>query len=324
MKIATLRKAQGVVPAIQLSSGAFVDLDIAGRTGLLQSGPVGSTLDLLDDSGAAFADVKRLLDAVEGSSGDAEARLREGGAIISADDADLDSPVRPGMICSAGNAYRDHLEEMKSEIPANPVGFLKSSRSLNGPRDAIELPAREPDMVDYEGEFCVVFARRCFDVSPEEAMDHVAGYTMGNDVSSRTVVKDWLMAMREGNTRQASNLWLINVMGKQFPTFFPLGPVIVTKDEMTDPHNVEIGTRLNGELMQSANTGNLLFTIAQTISYFSRWQMFEPGDVLTTGSPGGVGFGRNPQVFLKEGDVVEVFGEGIGSLVNPVRRAAKA
>ena len=324
MKLATLRKTQGLAPAIQLSSGAFVDLARAGSIGLLKSGPVGSTLDLLDDRGAAFADVRRLIDDVEAASGDAVSRLREGGAIVSTEEADLDCPVRPGLIYCAGNAYKDHLEEMKTAMPTHPAAFIKSPRSLNGPRDAILLPAREPEQVDYEGEFCVVFGRSCYNVSPDDALDHVAGYTMGNDVSSRTVVMDWLAAVRDGRAKDACDHWLDNVLGKQFPTFLPLGPVIVTRDDMPDPHNVQIGTRLNGELMQFASTGNLLFSIAETISFFSRWQQFEPGDVLTTGSPAGVGFGRNPQVFLKDGDVVEVFGEGIGSLMNPVRHAGHA
>lgn len=141
---------------------------------------------------------------------------------------------------------------------------------------------------------------------------------MVNDVSARDDVAGYFAAVAAREPKRAGEFWDKVVYGKQFPSFLPVGPVVTTADEIPDPHDVTIRTLLNGEIMQSAHTSDLVFQIAETIAYFSRWYRFGPGDLMTTGSPAGVGVARNPQVFLKAGDVVEVQGSGIGSLINEI------
>ena len=170
-------------------------------------------------------------------------------------------------------------------------------------------------MIDFEGEFCFVFGRVCHDVSADEAMDHVAGYTIANDVSARDWVPEFFGA--DGKF-DAIHAWERNIMGKQLPSFTPCGPVMTTADEIADPHDLQVTTRLNGEVMQSTKTDDLIFKLPEMISYFSKWYYFRPGDIVTTGSPAGVGFGRDPKVFMKPGDVVEVEIEGVGTLSNPL------
>jgi len=226
------------------------------------------------------------------------------------------APVpRPYMVLSHGRAYASHRGEMrKGEIAPTgdtPVAFIKNTGSVIGPDSPIVLPPQYPDMVDFEAEFSVVFGSTCFNVTEADAMEYVVGYTMINDVSAR----DWVKISRHSEWPGDRDL---NRMGKQFPTFTPIGPVIATKDEIPDPHNVNVSSALNGKPMQSANTSDLIFRIPALIAFFSRWYQFEPGDVLTTGSPPGVGFGRDPQVFLKPGDVIAVSADGVGTLSNAV------
>ena len=146
-------------------------------------------------------------------------------------------------------------------------------------------------------------------------MDYVAGYTIVNDVSARNWVGGTKMAKQP---MDAVHSWTRNLMGKQLPTFCPMGPVLVTRDEIADPHELKLTTTLNGEVMQSANTNDLVFQLPELIAYFSQWYQFLPGDVITTGSPGGVGFARDPQVFMKAGDVVAITVDGVGTLSNPI------
>jgi 2-keto-4-pentenoate hydratase/2-oxohepta-3-ene-1,7-dioic acid hydratase in catechol pathway len=155
-------------------------------------------------------------------------------------------------------------------------------------------------------------------VSEADAMDYVAGYTIANDVSAR----DWVGPVFAAEKPfDAISAWDRNLLGKQLPTFCPCGPVITTKDEIVDPHDLQMTTRLNGEVMQSSKTDDLIFNLPQIISYFSKYYRFSPGDIVTTGSPPGVGAGRKPPVFMKPGDVVEVEIEGIGTLSNPIAAA---
>ena len=175
-------------------------------------------------------------------------------------------------------------------------------------------------MVDWEAEFSLVIGRTCFDVSPDEALDYVAGYTLINDVSARDRVADFLGATGV----HAMKGFIIGsemVLGKQFPSFCPMGPCIVTKDELADPGNVDLTTTVNGEVMQSANTRDLIHSVSVTLSYFSQWYRFQPGDILTTGSPSGIGYAQNPQRFLRAGDVVEVRVPQIGAMRNVVQQA---
>ena len=233
-------------------------------------------------------------------------------------DATLMAPISdPRIVLSCGMNYREHLHEMKTPVPETPTSFTKSVASIIGSGEAIRLPASNPDMVDWEGEFSVVIGRPCHRVSEARALDFVAGYTIVNDVSAR----DWVAPFFSSEGRMhAIHSWEHNLLGKMFPTFCPMGPVIATADEIGDPGNLPIQTRVNGEVMQSSNTNDLVFGVRELIAWYSRFYQLMPGDIITTGSPSGVGFGMNPKRFLRDGDVVEVEVPGIGVLRNPVRR----
>ena len=168
-------------------------------------------------------------------------------------------------------------------------------------------------MIDYEGEFTFVVGRTCHRVSVDEALECIGGYTICNDISAR----DWVGEVfgAEG-TFGAIQAWERNIMGKQLPGFTPCGPVVVTADEIADPHDLQLTTTLNGEIVQSTKTDDLIYGVGEILSYFSRWYRFEPGDLVTTGSPAGVGFGREPKLFMRPGDRIEVEIEGIGRLSN--------
>jgi 2-keto-4-pentenoate hydratase/2-oxohepta-3-ene-1,7-dioic acid hydratase in catechol pathway len=232
--------------------------------------------------------------------------------------AKLHAPLpNPGMVLSVGMNYHEHLKEMKTPVPQKPAAFTKSVASIIGPGHAIILPAAHPDMVDWEGEFSIVIGKPCHNVKAAQALDYVAGYTIVNDVSAR----DWVAPIFASTGIMGPiHAWEHNLLGKMYPTFCPMGPVLVTRDEVADPDNVRIRTRLNGKIMQDASTDDLVFRVTDLIQYYSQFYIFKPGDLITTGSPSGVGFGRNPKVFMKHGDVIEVEVEGIGVLSNPVKK----
>jgi 2-keto-4-pentenoate hydratase/2-oxohepta-3-ene-1,7-dioic acid hydratase in catechol pathway len=227
------------------------------------------------------------------------------------------APVpNPGMVLSVGMNYHEHLKEMKTPAPEKPAAFTKSVASIIGPDAPIRIPPSNPDMLDWEGEFSVVIGKPCHRVKAAQALDYVAGYTIVNDVSAR----DWVAPIFSATGVMGPiHAWEHNLLGKMFPTFCPMGPVLATKDEVPDPANVKLQTRLNGTLMQDANTDDLVFSVVQLIEYYSQFYLFRPGDVITTGSPSGVGYGHNPKLFMKAGDVVEVEVQGIGVLRNPVQ-----
>ena len=235
---------------------------------------------------------------------------------IPAKSAKLLPPIPdPGIVLSVGMNYHEHLAEMKTPVPEKPAAFTKSVASIIASGEPIRLPKSNPGMVDWEGEFSVVIGRPCHAVAAAEALDYVAGYTLVNDVSAR----DWVAPLFKAQGLMGPiHAWEHNLLGKMFPTFCPMGPCMVTKDEVSDPASVQIQTRLNGKVMQDANTDDLVFSVAQLIEYYSRFYLLRPGDVITTGSPSGVGFGRNPKVFMKAGDVVEVEVKQIGILRNPI------
>jgi 2-keto-4-pentenoate hydratase/2-oxohepta-3-ene-1,7-dioic acid hydratase in catechol pathway len=221
----------------------------------------------------------------------------------------------PGLLLSVGMNYREHLREMKTPVPERPAAFTKSVASIIASGDAIKLPPSNPSMVDWEGEFTVVIGKPCHRVTATQALDYVAGYTLVNDVSAR----DWVAAVFAAQGIMGPiHAWEQNLLGKMFPTFCPMGPCMVTKDELPDPGKVRIETRLNGKVVQSASTDDLVFSVPQLIEYYSQFYLLRPGDVITTGSPSGVGFGRNPKLFMKAGDVVEVEVAEIGILRSPV------
>ena len=224
----------------------------------------------------------------------------------------------PGLLLSVGMNYHEHLKEMKTPVPEKPAAFTKSVASIIASGEPILLPASHPDMVDWEGELTVVIGKGGHRIPAAKALDHVAGYTIANDVSAR----NWVTAIfASTGVMGPIHAWEHNLLGKMMPTFCPMGPCIATKDEVPDPDNVRIVTRLNGQVMQDANTDDLVFSVVKLIEYYSQFYRFMPGDCITTGSPSGVGFGRNPKVFMKAGDVIEVEVKGIGVLSNPVKAA---
>lgn len=259
--------------------------------------------------------IARIIDRVAAGPGDVAARLRAMKALTPLAAVELAAPVpRPGIVLSHGRAYWSHLREMQgaaAKAKSEPHGFLKNTNAILAPGAPIVLPPQCADMVDLEGEFSVVFGAPCHNVGEAEAMDHVIGYTLVNDVSAR----NWVEAFRQTGDPD------LNRMGKQLPGFCPMGPVIATKDEIADPHDVRMVSAINGSVMQDSNTSDLIWKIPELIAYYSRWYRFMPGDILTTGSPAGVGYGRNPKIFLKPGDVASVTVEAVGTLANPVRAA---
>lgn len=213
------------------------------------------------------------------------------------------APVpNPGKVVCIGLNYRDHAEETGAAIPDEPVVFNKFPSTIIGPGDPILLPSVSQS-VDYEAELVIVIGKRAKNVAREKAIDHVVGYTAGHDVSAR----DWQLT-------KGGQQWLL---GKSFDTFAPLGPVIATTDEIPDPLNLKIGFRRNGETLQNSSTKQMIFGVDYLVSYLSQVFTLEPGDVIYTGTPPGVGFVRQPPVFLKPGDECEVEIEGIGVLQNP-------
>ena len=215
-------------------------------------------------------------------------------------------PVAPPNVLALGLNYRAHSDECNISYPDVPILFIKGTNSVVGAGQPIVLPEAGPDEVDYEAELAVVIGKAAKNVSPDEALDCVLGYTCANDVSAR----DWQIRKQKGQ-------W---ARGKSFDTFCPLGPCLVTKDEIENPNTLRIQAVLNGGTLQDSSTGFMIFNVEQVISHLSRSMTLLPGTVILTGTPEGVGFTRQPPVFLREGDVVSVEIEGIGTLTNPVVR----
>ena len=312
MKLLTLDTGGPGHPGVLIDEDTALDLTLAADT-LPQARLVpGGVRGILAAGEDGLAAVGRTVDAA--AAADREA-LRESGALRPFADAPLMPPIpNPNLILSEGLNYRRHLEEMSdTPPPPYPTAFIKAACSLNGSGKPIPVPPQCPDMIDYEGEFTFVVGRRCHDVSVQDAMSHIGGYTICNDVSARDWVGEVFAAEAKFGIIQA---WERNIMGKQLPGFTPCGPVMVTADEIADPHDLQLTTTLNGEIVQSTKTDDLIYGVAEILSYFSRWYRFEPGDMVTTGSPAGVGFGREPKLFMKPGDRIEVEIEGIGRLNN--------
>jgi 2-keto-4-pentenoate hydratase/2-oxohepta-3-ene-1,7-dioic acid hydratase in catechol pathway len=318
MKLATIEKGSNDAHiTVVIGDNELLDLITLGSVVPEAKGIPAEMCDLLAGGDAALAAVRKCIDRVEAMTPGEQDGLRQSNIMQAWDDVSFLPPMpNPAMVLSVGLNYRRHLEEMENTpVPANPAAFVKNSASLTGAGKPIIAPPQCPDMIDFEGEFSFVFGRECHNVSEDEALDYVAGYTIANDVSAR----DWVGAIFAAEKPfEAIAAWDRNILGKQLPTFCPCGPVIVTKDEIVDPHDLQLTTTLNGEVMQSTKTDDLVFNLPQIISYFSFWYRFRPGDIVTTGSPAGVGVGRKPPVFMKPGDVVEIEVEGIGTLSNPI------
>jgi len=232
----------------------------------------------------------------------------DGGIFFDRHNVRLMAPVpRPGALVSAGKNFSDHVAEMASKKgPAAPVAFLKLPGTVIGPEDDIPHPP-EVKNLDYEVELAVIIGKPCVDVSEEEALDYVAGYSAFNDISARDVIR-------------SENKTGIHLMGKSFPGFAPMGPYLVTADEIPDPQNLKVKLSVNGEVRQDSNLGYMIFNIRAMIAYWSQMGL-NPGDVLTTGTPRGVAAGRKPDQapwWLKPADVVEAEVEKVGYLRNRI------
>ena len=227
----------------------------------------------------------------------------ETGVCIPLSGVGLLTPVVPPNVLCIGLNYRSHAEESEMELPDHPLIFLKPTTAVTGPGADIFLPKMAPSEVDYEGELVIVIGKRAKDVSIEEAKDYIFGYSIGNDVSARDC------QLREDSQ------W---ARGKSFDSFCPIGPCIETE---VDPENLGIRTKLNGEIMQESTTENMIFSVPELVSFCSRCMTLEPGTVILSGTPEGVGFKRVPPVFLQPEDLIEIEIEGIGVLKNSVKKA---
>lgn len=218
------------------------------------------------------------------------------------------APLQPGKIVAIGLNYRDHAREAGIEPPAEPLVFAKFPSAVIGPEKPIVVDRRYAQRVDWEVELAVVIGRRMRGVDTARALDHVFGYTVANDVSARDV-------------QFGDGQW---TRGKSFDTFCPLGPVVVTADEVPDPQAIQLTTRVNGDTVQRSSTSEMIFGVAELLAYCSRCFSLEPGDVVLTGTPWGCGEFMTPPRSLQPGDVVEVEAAGIGVLRNPVVAAEQS
>lgn len=259
----------------------------------------GKAAPLVADSGKVGRDPLRelLADGVD------LALAAEIAAPVPLDACRLLAPVRePQKILAIGLNYADHARESGVEPPNAPVLFVKTPNAVIGPGEPIRWRTRDSQKVDYEAELAAVIGRRARNVGEDEALSYVFGYTCCNDVSAR-------------DAQFADGQW---VRGKSFDTFCPLGPWIVTADEIPDPQALGIRCRVDGRTLQDSTTAEMIFGVAQLVSYLSRVLTLEPGDVIATGTPYGVGFARTPPIYLEHGNLVEVEIEGVGTLANPV------
>lgn len=300
MRLATFAPTADAAPRI----GALLDDDqvLEVRAAAIHHGQ-GTTpfphtlLELLSDAPSLRA-ARATIEAAQHASAD----LRVAGLIHRAADVVWLPPIpRPGKIVCLGRNYREHAAEMGAEVLPYPVLFAKFSNTLLGHQQPLQLPAAS-DKVDYEAELMLVIGRTAKDVPPEHALEYVAGYTVFNDVS----VRDW---------QRRTNEWL---QGKSFDHTGPCGPVIVTADAISDPHNLDVTLRLNGTVMQQGNTSQFIFDIPAMLAYITTIMTLEPGDLIATGTPSGVGASRNPPVFLQAGDLVEITIAEVGTLITPV------
>lgn len=257
----------------------------------------------LDEGGRTCFGSERTDGTVEVMEGDVFTGLRATGATARV--AKRLAPVVPTAVFCTGLNYRLHAEETGARLPVFPVLFMKSPSAVQHPGDPIFLPRHlRSDAVDYECELAVVIGRTAKNVPRERALDHVLGYTCANDVSAR----DW-------QKERGGSQWC---RGKTFDTFLPLGPVLVTPDEIPDPAALRITTTLNGETMQDSSTSDMIFDVPALIEFFSGSTTLLPGTVILTGTPSGVGMAREPRVWLQPGDSVSVTIDRIGTLENPV------
>ena len=298
MKLLSFRPPRARVDhfGVLLSNGQALDISEAksGR------GLPGSLIDCIRGGADALALVREAL-------AQAEHKLAAGSAehVVSLDAVTARPPLIPGKIMAIGKNYSDHAAEVGSTAYSRPAGFIKHVDTLIAHGDTIRKPSWT-EKLDYENELAVVIADECQDVPPEEVYEHIFGYTIMNDVSARDVQS---AERKEGNI----------MIGKNFPTAAPLGPWVVTKDEIADPHNLRLVTRVNGEMRQNANTRTQIFHIPAQVAWYSHAGLY-PGDIISTGTPAGVaaGYKGEGSWWLKNNDIVECEIEKVGVLRNPV------
>lgn len=280
----------------------FVSVGVEGRrrSGVLDSdGTVGLLADTLGSAFGAGASIEDWTAAGRSAlAGDGE-RLR-------ADQAQFAAPVAPGKIVCVGANYAEHVRESGAPMPTEPILFLKTPDTVVGPTDEILVP-RGSEHTDWEVELGVVIGRQASYLPDDaRALDYVAGYVLANDVSERH------FQLERGGTWDK---------GKNCPTFCPLGPYLVTSDEIGDPQDVRLGLDVNGTAYQDARTADMIFDVELAIRYISQYMTLHPGDVVLTGTPVGVGMGQSPPRYLAAGDTVRAWGEGLGEQRNPVAQA---
>ena len=297
------------------SAGRIVDLHKAYETYLCEaeSNPIADhmalvtlgrdMLEFLKRGESSLNAARKALSYLSRRTNDAD-----GKSIFELSNVRLMAPVpRPGALVSAGKNFSDHVAEMSSKKgPAAPVAFLKLPGSVIGPEDDIPYPP-EVKNLDYEVELAVIIGKPCLDVTPEDALNYVAGYAAFNDISARDIIR-------------AENKTGIHLMGKSFPGFAPMGPYLVTADEIPEPQYLKLRLSVNGETRQDSHLGYMIFKICEMIAYWSQMGL-NPGDVLTTGTPRGVAAGRKPDQtpwWLKPGDIVEAQVESVGRLRNRI------
>lgn len=276
--------------------------DTEWQTGVVIDGQVVEIGSLPDADGSEMLSFLSVSAARQQAMEDAAAEVAANGDGIELDTLRLGPPVpEPRKIICLGLNYSAHAAEARLDVPEAPMLFAKYATSLIGPGANIVLPANS-QMVDYEGELAVVIGAPAKSVSEDRALEHVAGYMPFNDVSARDLQKQ-------------TSQWLA---GKAIDTFAPCGPLLVTADEISDPHALEIITRVNGDVVQQDSTGLMIFSIPRIVAFVSSLMTLLPGDIIATGTPAGVGQERTPPLFLADGDVVEVEIDGVGLLSNPV------
>lgn len=291
MKLFMVNAAAGPRLGVSLSEDVHVVLDTV-------EGPDSPVLGVLRRGEEGLVDVRAA----------AESAAQDEKNLVRMEDLSLGPVIPdPGKILCVGFNYLLHVNEMSVDLPAAPNVFAKFANSVVGPGDEIKLPDVS-DEIDYEGELVAVIGRRCYDVSPDDALSYVAGYTIMNDVSARDL---------QFRTSQ----W---TLGKSLDTFAPVGPVLTTADEIPDPQTLRLTTTVDGEVVQDGNTSQMLFGVADIVSTISRSMTLEPGDLIATGTPDGVGYKRTPPLYLQDGHDVSISIEGIGTLSNPVVQSRQA
>jgi 2-keto-4-pentenoate hydratase/2-oxohepta-3-ene-1,7-dioic acid hydratase in catechol pathway len=289
---------------MMLVSYRLRDVDTDGRAGMMRGQKVIDVSRYGAHDGKSPSSVRDLLPILDQLERWASQQFERGNDVLPLEQIELGPPIpNPDKILCLGINYREHAAEAQQEIPAVPIVFAKFRNCLIGSSSRILLPYVSTH-IDYEGELAVVIGQRCRNVTEQEALSYVAGYSIINDVTARDI-------------QMQTSQW---TAGKALDTFAPMGPGIVATSQIPDPQTLTLITRVNGQEVQHDSTANMIFSVARAIAFLSSLMTLEPGDILATGTPSGVGFKRTPPLFLQDGDVVEVEIERIGSLRNLVKQ----